>query len=75
MQSGTEIERKMSEKNRGFKMEWNQSGIGTEMEMEWIFTTKKVDDGMEMEWKFCYKRDRCKMEGKWNGNGMEIKWK
>ena len=59
MLSGTEIERKMSGKNRGFKMEGNRSGIGTEMEMEmeWIFTTKEVDDGMEMEWKFCYKRD------------------
>ena len=58
-------------------MEWNRSGIGTEMEMEmeWIFTTKEVDDGMEMEWKFCYKRDRCKMEGKWNGNGIEIEWR
>ena len=53
-------------------MEWNQSGIGMEMEMEWIFTTKEVDDGMEMEWKFRYKRDRCKMEWKWNENGMEI---
>ena len=54
-------------------MEWNRSGIGTEMEMgmEWIFITKEVHDGMEMEWKFCYKRDRCKMEGKWKGNGME----
>ena len=58
-------------------MELNRSGIVTEkeMEMEWILTTKEVDNGMEMEWKFCYKRDRCKMEGKWNGNGMEMEWR
>ena len=64
-------------KNRGIKMELNRSGIVTEkeMEMEWILTTKEVDNGMEMEWKFCYKRDRCKMEGKWNGNGMEMEWR
>ena len=54
-------------------MEWNRSGIGTEMEMEmeWIFTTKQVDDGMEMEWKFCYKE----IDAKWKGNGTEMEWK
>ena len=57
-------------------MEWNRSGIVTEkeMEMEWILTTKEVDNGMEME---------CKWNGEimptsdiniwfWKWNGMEM---
>ena len=49
-------------------MEWKRNG-------KFVFksTGKKLKwNGMEMEWKFYYKKDRCKMEWKWNGNGMEI---
>ena len=73
------MERKMSENNCGFKMEWNQSGIEMEMEMEWIFTIKKVDDGMEMgmvmEWKWNGNFATKEIDAKWNGNGMEMEWK
>ena len=56
-------------------MEWNRSGIGTEMEMEWNFTTKEVDDGMEMEWKWNGIFATKEIDPKWKGNGTEMEWK
>ena len=53
-------------------MEWNQSGIGMEMEMEWIFTTKEVDDGIEMEWKWNLKGMEILLQKRSIQNGMEM---
>ena len=43
--------------------------------MEWILTTKEVDNVMEMEWKWNGNFATREIDAKWKGNGMETEWK